>query len=101
MPEPGSGCLGQPDMRRLISVALELGWSLGAYEAVREAAPDTDPAKRLTMEYTNWREREQASNLCRLTAADPAGPLLVWCGNGHATKVKINNWVPMGWRSPR
>jgi hypothetical protein len=38
MPEPGSGYLAQPDMRRLISVALELGWSLGAYEAVREAA---------------------------------------------------------------
>jgi hypothetical protein len=53
------------------------------------------------MEYTNWREREQASNLCRLTTADPAGPLLVWCGNGHATKVKINNWVPMDWHFPR
>ena len=52
MPEAGRGYLAQPDMRRLRS-ALELGWSLWAYEAVPEAAPDTDPA----MEFTNWRER--------------------------------------------
>jgi hypothetical protein len=97
MPEPGGGYLAQPDMRRLIGAALELGWTLWAYEAVREAALDADPAERLTMEHTNWREREQASNLCRLTAADPAEPLLVWCGNGHAIKVKIDDWVPMGW----
>jgi hypothetical protein len=77
MPEPGSGYLAQPDMRRLIGVALELGWTLWAYEAVPEAATDTDPAERLTVESTNWREREQAANLCRLTAADPAEPLLV------------------------
>lgn len=51
----------------------------------------------LTMEFTNWREREQAANLCRLTAAAPDEPLLVWCGNGHAIKNKIGDWVPMGW----
>jgi hypothetical protein len=49
----------------------------------------------LTMEFTNWREREQAANLCQLTAADPAEPLLVWCGNGHACKKKSNDWVPI------
>ena len=36
------------------------------------------------------------ANLCRLTAADPAEPLLVWCGNGHASKNQISDWVPMG-----
>jgi hypothetical protein len=97
MPPAGSGYLAQPEMRRLLATALELGWSLWAYEAVHEMAPDTDPASFLTMEHTNWREREQAANLCRLTAAAPAEPLLVWCGNGHATKKKINDWVPMGW----
>jgi hypothetical protein len=71
-------------MRRLIAAALELGWSLWAYEAVFTMTADTDPAEFRTMEFTNWREREQAANLCRLTAADPAEPLLVWCGNGHA-----------------
>ncbi|MGH3295721.1 MAG: hypothetical protein ACRDP7_28375, partial [Trebonia sp.] len=49
-----------------------------------------------TMEFTNWREREQAANLCRLTAADPAEPLLVWCGNGHASKIEADDWIPMG-----
>ena len=29
------------------------------------------------MEFTNWREREQAANLCQLTTAAPAEPLLV------------------------
>jgi len=49
------------------------------------------------MEFTNWREREQAANLCQLTAAAPAEPLLVWCGNGHASKIKTDDWIPMGW----
>ena len=97
MPPAGSGYLAQPEMRRLLATALELGWSLWTYEAVHEMAPDTDPASFLTMEHTNWREREQAANLCRLTADAPAEPLLVWCGNDHATKEKINDWVPMGW----
>ncbi len=97
IPPVSGGYLGQPDMRRLIAAALELGWSLWAYEAVKEMTADTDPATFLTMEFTNWREREQAANLCRLTAADPAEPLLVWCGNGHASKNQISDWIPMGW----
>ena len=51
----------------------------------------------LTMEYTNWREREQARNLCQLRAAAPAEPLMVWCGNGHAGKEAVQEWVPRGW----
>jgi hypothetical protein len=100
IPPASGGYLGQPDMRRLIASALELGWSLWAYEAVFEATADSDPAKFQTMEFTNWREREQAANLCRLTAAapgEPAEPLLVWCGNGHASKNQISDWIPMGW----
>ncbi len=97
MPSGEGGYLGQPDMRKLIATALELGWSLWAYEAEFEVTADTDPDELLTMEFTNWREREQAANLCRLTAADPAEPLLVWCGNGHASKVQGDEWVPMGW----
>ena len=97
IPPASGGYLGQPDMRRLIAAALELGWSLWAYEAVFEITADSDPAKFRTMEFTNWREREQAANLCRLTAADPAEPLLVWCGNGHASKNQIGDWIPMGW----
>jgi hypothetical protein len=77
MPPASGGYLGQPDMRRLIAAALELGWSLWAYEAVVKKTPGPDPAERLTMEFTNWREREQAANLCQLTAAAPDEPLLV------------------------
>ena len=97
IPPAGDGYLGQPDMRRLIATALELDWSLWAYEAAFNVTSDTDPAEFRTMEFTNWREREQAANLCQLTAAAPAEPLLVWCGNGHASKIKTDDWIPMGW----
>jgi hypothetical protein len=96
IPAADRGYLGQPDMRRLIQTALDLGWSLWAYEAdVLDAAA---PA-RGTLEHTNWREREQARNLCQVVAAAPAEPLLVWCGNGHASKRAggEGEWVPMGW----
>ena len=97
VPARTGGYLAQPDMRRLIAAALELGWSLWAYEAVFDMTADTDPAERLSMEFTNWREREQAANLCQLTTAAPAEPLLVWCGNGHASKSIFGDWIPMGW----
>jgi hypothetical protein len=97
LPSAVEGYLAQPDMQRLIGTALDLGWSLWAYEAVFEHTADTDPAEMLTMRFTNWREREQASHLCQLMAADPEEPLLVWCGNSHATKEKGGEWVPMGW----
>jgi hypothetical protein len=34
IPPADDGYLAQPDMRRLVTAALELGWSLWAYEAV-------------------------------------------------------------------
>jgi hypothetical protein len=34
--------------------------------------------------------------LCCLWAAGPAEPLLVWCGNGHACKEVMQEWMPMG-----
>jgi hypothetical protein len=94
IPPEAGGYLAQPDMRRLITTALELGWSLWAYEAVIEI---TDQAELFSMEFTNWREREQAGHLCELLTAAPAEPLLVWCGNGHASKRGDSEWVPMGW----
>ncbi len=93
LPATDRGYLGQPDMQRLIQTALDLGWTLWAYEAIFDAGA---PA-RGTMQRTNWREREQARNLCQVVAAAPAEPLLVWCGNGHASKETGGEWVPMGW----
>ena len=93
---PGAGVyLVQPDMRRLIATALELGWSLWAYEAAVD--PGKDQAELLSVEFTNWREREQASNLCQLLAAAPGKQLLVWCGNSHASRQADSEWVPMGY----
>jgi hypothetical protein len=92
-PVPG-GSLAQPDMRRLITTALELGWTLWAYEA--DIQPADDPAQLLTPEFTNWREREQAQNLRHVLAETPAQPLLVWSGNSHACKEASGEWVPMG-----
>jgi hypothetical protein len=95
IPPHRGGYLAQPEMQQMITAALELGWSLWGYEALIEAG--RDQAELLTMAFTNWREREQARNLCRLVAAAPREPLLVWCGNSHASKQAIGEWVPMGW----
>jgi len=94
LPPGTGGYLAQPEMIRLTATALELGWSLWAYEAVID--PGKDPAELLSTEFTNWREHEQARNLCQLLAAAPGEPLLVWCGNGHACKHADSEWVPMG-----
>jgi hypothetical protein len=60
LPADTGGYLAQPDMRRLIGTALDLGWTLWAYDAIIEREPDSDPAEMLSIEFTNWREREQA-----------------------------------------
>jgi hypothetical protein len=95
IPPSAGGYLAQPDMRRLITTALELGWSLWAYEATID--PGQDQEELLSPEFTNWREREQAKNLCQLLAAAPEDPLLVWCGNSHASKQADSGWIPMGY----
>jgi hypothetical protein len=100
VPSGWGGYLDQPDMRRLITAALGLGWSLWAYEAVMEASAHTDPAEFLTLEHSNWRDHEQALNLCRVLAAAPAEPLLVWTGGDHARKEPAHGWVTMGCHFP-
>ena len=97
MPPGREGYLTQPDMQRLIGAALDLGWTLWAYEAVFDVTPDTDQEHLRSMEFTNWREREQAANLGRLLNAAPGEPLLVWCENSHASTVEHEEWIPMGW----
>jgi len=100
IPPVGGGYLAQPDMRALMTAALDLGWTLWAYEAHIEGRPGQDPAEWLTMEFTNWREREQARNLCRVLAAAPGEPLLVWTGNSHAATQPSEEWTPMGCHFP-
>jgi hypothetical protein len=94
IPSSDGGYLAQPEMRRLIATALELGWTLWAYEARVDSRKSEE--ERLSLEFTNWREREQAKNLCQVVAAAPGDPLLVWCGNGHASREGGDGWIPMG-----
>jgi hypothetical protein len=94
VPAAERGYLSQPDMRRLLATSLELGWSLWAYEAIID--PGQDRTQLQSLELTNWREREQARNLCEVVAAVSGEPLLVWCGNSHALKTASGGWVPMG-----
>jgi hypothetical protein len=78
--------LAQPDLRRLIEGAEELGWRLIPYEVT-------------SMMSTNEREEGQARNLASALAQLPGGaPLLVWCGNGHLYKEALpsDDWRPMG-----
>lgn len=94
IPVTAGGYLAQPDMRSLMATALELGWTLWAYEA--DIPADADPAELLSLEFTNRREQEQAHNLCRILAEDSSRSLLVWSGNSHAAKEATGPWVPMG-----
>jgi hypothetical protein len=102
LPDDEGGYLAQPEMRAMIGTALDLGWTLWAYECQWDAGSRRDPAYLRSMEHTNWRERQQATNLGRLIEAAPGEPLLVWCGNGHASKHEPSGcdddeWIPMGW----
>lgn len=74
------GYLGQPDMRALINDALDLGWTLHAYEA--EISSAFDDWNR--QDAINWREDQQARNLGAVVSSLPASArIFVWCGGGH------------------
>jgi len=110
------GYLSQPEMREFIQTALDLGWTLIAYEAnsfewlsAKYGAAFQKPRNAqeyskyqtdlLSMEYTNWREEQQALNLIGTLKSLPVGiPLLVWCGNSHHSKQASPDWLPMGYQ---
>jgi hypothetical protein len=83
LPRPGEGYLLQPEMRELVQIALDLGWTLIAYEADLAA----QPAQLSPTDAVNWRDEQQARNLIHtLQALPPDTHLLVWCGNSHHRK---------------
>jgi hypothetical protein len=75
-----------------------LGWTLWPYEADIDYAPATLVQQGLMSQaFSNWREAEQAHNLAAVLAGlAPSDRLLVWCGNGHASKVAGEDWTSMG-----
>jgi hypothetical protein len=90
------GYLGQPEMIEFIDAALVLGWTLVGYEAVIDMAR-VRAGRPETINDVNDRERQQATNLAAAhRELGPHGKLLVWCGNGHHYKRRVDDWVPMG-----
>jgi hypothetical protein len=95
-----AGYLSQPEMRELIKVALDCGWTLIPYEADLSKRPSH--LTHLSQGETNWREEEQARRLGEALALLPAeAKLFVWCGNGHLTKVPVQDWLPMAYQFER
>src|SRR5215207_2664760 len=114
------GYLAQPEMKELIQTALDLGWTLIPYEADQFkwlserhgfdfSASDSPNEKAqkwqefqsefTKLEFTNWREKEQALNILHaLQSVSPHTPLLVWCGNSHHSKQGDQEWIPMGYQ---
>ena len=93
---PERGYLAQPEMREFVEAALELEWTLVAYEIGRNAMPIEHRDKLPTWESTNYRERVQAENLVAGWQQIRPGPMLVWCGNAHHAKLAAQEWTPMG-----
>lgn len=115
-PRASRGYLAQPDLAALIQTALDLGWTLLAYEAnpldyfgfpdahatiLSETAAqflNEHQTELFSQTYTNWREQQQATNLVQHLNALPAdAKMLVWCGNSHLAKEPRQAWKPMGY----
>jgi hypothetical protein len=85
LPPDAWSYLAQPEMQEFIQSALDLGWTLIAYEANFEQEL-TGLGER---EKNNWREEQQASHLIEALARLPEERLLVWCGNNHHSKALV------------
>jgi hypothetical protein len=95
LPPIESGYLSQPEMRQLINLALELDYTLIAYEADMASKPPG--LESLSIEETNWREEQHANNIAGALDRLPANAaVLIWCGNHHLAKDRTADWVPMG-----
>jgi erythromycin esterase-like protein len=97
VPATDQSYLAQPEMRDFIATALALGFTLVSYEADRQQKPHHFAPSSL--QETNWREEQQAHNLIAvLQELSDHEKLFVWCGNGHLTKRRVADWLPMGLR---
>jgi hypothetical protein len=106
------GYLVQPEMEALLDTARKLGIELHGYEADQARAPAKLVGDTMSLQFTNWREREQAKNLVDLlNRLGDSAQLLVWCGNSHHSHKAVGGpdqqgtlfgrWLPMGWHFRR
>ena len=88
LPPASEGYLAQSDMRELLQAALDLGWTLIAYEVSGPELQEVNRTAADPMAAIDWREEQQARNLVAAVSELPeAARLLVWCGNSHLLKV--------------
>ena len=120
--EGNLGYLSQPEMQDLIQTALDLGWTLIPYECDNFEwlsgkhgidFSNADEKEKIRhwqqyqseftgLEFTNWREEQQALNIIKALDSLPAGArMLVWCGNNHHSKKAEDGWQPMGYQFQR
>lgn len=85
VPDTDHGYLRQPDMRSFITRALQLGFTLIAYEADPSLIADGLPF----WERARLRDLLQARNLAASLATRAPEKLLVWVGNGHLVKTPV------------
>jgi hypothetical protein len=117
LPQKEAGYLAQPELRLLAQTALDLRWTLVAYEAFTLAYFNNKIASNniqsltreqqiflyqhrktlMSVEYSNWREEQQAINIISVLSTLPKDTkALIWCGNGHLYKRAQQKTKPMG-----
>src|SRR4030095_277540 len=98
-PDAAGGYLAQPDMAELIQAALALGWTLWRYEADIDHAPAALVEQGfMSQAFTNSRgaAHEPHTRPALLAGLPTSDRLLVWCGNGHASRFADDDWTSMG-----
>ena len=94
LPPVEGGYFVQPDMRELARTALGRGWR---FVVIRGADAAGSPGvSRSTPDDGVHEQARTRAGAEPGRAGEPVPMLLVWCGNGHATRQVVADWVPMG-----
>ena len=101
LPDDAPSYLADPEMRSFVQTALDLGWTLRAYDIESDDYEPEQYESTLSLEFNNLRERIQAAKLVGiLQETAPDVPLLVWCGNSHhfrlTTQIGADEFTLMG-----
>jgi hypothetical protein len=83
----------EPAFGQMIRHALNLGFTLVAYEDTTAYNPNLKP-----IENSNKRDSGQARNILSVFQKDKTAKILVYAGHDHINKKTTDNWVKMGER---